>query len=150
MLDYAQPPVYTNPHLQTQDEYSYDTSILSKFGTIPLWGDKENNILTTFEMLGVKILDRKGTVSFLQNNPITTDNLYKTSTELLKTFNERYWTSLRLELSITDEELPELFLIIETALTPKEAIARLNTFDSWFIPNVFKDFTRFNVNIEFI
>jgi hypothetical protein len=147
MLDIQLPPPYIPALAPISEQVSSENF---KFGKFIFFGNKENIILNAFELLGGTICDRKNTEIFLKDNPFVIDNFNEVAKRLSKSFNGYNFHDLKLEYIQREGESPELFLIVKTKYVPEEATVSLRDFDKWFVPNIFKEFTSFNVNLEFI
>lgn len=143
MLDFISPTIYA-PTTSLSGQISFDEY---DFGKLLVFGSKESIILNYFELLGGKIIDRNNIEIFLKENSFVVDSIVPAVNNLKDFFNN---INIKLETYQMNGEKSELFLIIETKSEPEEVLESLKRFDEWFVPNIFKKFTRFNVNVNFV
>jgi len=147
ILDIQLPPSYIPAQVAISEQISSENF---NFGEFIFFDSKENIILNSFELLGGTICDRQHAKIFLKDNALIADNFYEIAKRLSECFKGNNFYDLKLEHTQRDGEKSELFLIVKTKNTPEEAFVLLKEFDKWFVPNIFKEFTLFNVNLEFI
>jgi len=144
------PPYIPPPEYETVVSSEQRSSDPFKFNRFTILDSKESITLEHFMLLGGSITDKQLVETFLKENSIVSDNLIATATKLTDSFNEKDFSSLQLELTEVTGENPELFIILKTEKNSQDIIASLRHFDEWFIPTIFKDFTRFNINLDFV
>ena len=97
------------------------------------------------------IVNKEEITSFLENHINTIDYLYEAPAIIAKYFGG---ADLNLEL-VFDPEIKghdgELFLNIETDLSPKKAVEKLDMIDGgWLLKKAGEYISEFNLNLEFI
>lgn len=145
MIPYILPPIYEPASISEQV-----CPDIFKFGCLSIFNSSEKLILDQIELFGGVIVDRKNIEKFIKDNSVVAENLKNTVYKLLGCFQGANLSDLSLEYVQMWGEESELFLIIKTNKSSEDIRESMREFDDWFVPNVFKEFTRFNINVEFI
>lgn len=108
-------------------------------------------LFTFLQSRNCKIRNKEEITNFLNNHVSIVDYLYEAPEIIKKKFSE---VNLNLELCFDPEiegDEGELFLNIETNLSPKQAVQKLDIIDeNWLLKRAGEDIGKFNLNLEFI
>lgn len=128
-------------YFQNIEDISYTQSISSEI----------NKVLLYLISQEVEIEDSYEIEGFLKNNYGLVKYLYEVQSEIYKYFEE---SRLKLGLfSDPDDVLnePEIYIEIETYLSPKEANQKLNSINKeWLFASGSEDLTKLNLTLKFI